>query len=374
MRLPKLRALPRPDYVFLGLLLGLLTLGLVVLSSAGSVVGFQRFGDTYFFLKRQLIFGVGLGGIAGIVVSRVRYDWWSGHAFRFLIVSVVLLVMVFLPGIGFGYNGAHRWISIGGFLFQPAEAVKLMFLLYVATLFARRHGRIDNFAEGNMPFFVVLAAIALLVILQPDVGTMSVIAAIGLSIYFVAGAPWKYIAGAFAAGVSALGLLIVFEPYRAARLATFLNPEQDPQGIGYHVNQALLAIGSGGLFGRGFGLSRQKFQYIPEVAGDSIFAVMAEELGFIFVLFFISLFLAFIYRGFQIARNSPDLFSKYVATGAMTWIAFQGMVNIAAMSSLLPLTGIPLPLVSYGSSSMVFTLMAMGIVLNISRYRKKNAA
>lgn len=361
----------RPDYVYIALVVALILIGLIALSSAGSVVGFERFDDTYFFLKRQLLYGLLLGGAACIVTSRVRYSWWEAHAFSFLIASVVLLLMVFVPGIGSSYGGASRWVGSGALSFQPTELVKLMFLLYLAALFAKRQQHIDDFSTGNAPFFIVLGMVLLLILLQPDLGSATVIATIAMAIYFAAGASWKYLAAIAGTGVFAVFLLIKTSSYRAARLTTFLHPELDPQGIGYHVNQALLAIGSGGLFGRGFGRSFQKFQYIPEVAGDSIFAVMSEELGFIIMVLFVALYLYFIYRGYYIARHAPDQFSKLIAVGITTWFAYQAFVNMGAMVAIMPLTGIPLPFISYGSSSLSVALASAGIMINISRYTKK---
>lgn len=206
-----------------------------------------------------------------------------------------------------------------------------------------------------------------LIFLQPDVGTMTIIVMIAMMIYFVAGASIKHLFAMGAAGIAGLAVLIKIAPYRAARFTVFLHPEIDPQGIGYHINQALLAIGSGGVFGLGFGHSRQKHLYLPEVIGDSIFAIIAEELGFIIVVIVLLLFLALIYRGYQIARNSHDVFGKLVVAGIISWIGFQSFVNISAMVGLLPITGLPLPFVSYGSSSLIVLFAAMGIVINISR-------
>jgi len=213
----------------------------------------------------------------------------------------------------------------------------------------------------------VLGIIALLLILQPDIGTMSIIILTSLVVYYVGGANLVHMAGVGIAGFLSLLVLIKMSPYRAARLMTFLHPELDPQGIGYHINQAFLAIGSGGFWGRGFGLSRQKFQYLPEVAGDSIFAVIAEELGFMIAALVILAFLYLMYRGFKIAQNAPDSFSKILVVGIVSWIMIQAFVNIGAMVGLLPLTGVPLPFISYGGTSLFVLLGACGIVINISK-------
>jgi cell division protein FtsW len=223
---------------------------------------------------------------------------------------------------------------------------------------------------GFLPFVAVLGTIMLLLILQPDIGTMFIIAVSAIIVYFVGGAPLTYVGGLIVLGILGLALLIGLAPYRAARLTTFLNPELDPQGIGYHVNQALLAIGTGGLFGLGYGHSRQKFQYLPEVAGDSIFAVIAEEMGFLAVMVLLALFLALLWRLISIAQAAPDKFGRYVAVGVAAWIVMQAFVNIGSMVALLPITGVPLPFVSYGGTSLAVSLAAIGVVLSVSRYRR----
>lgn len=356
-----------PDYVLFGTLFVIIIFGLIMLSSASTVVAYEKFGDTNYYLKHQLIYGVGLGLILFFVTSKINYHYWQRWAFPLLIITIVLLFAVFMPGIGYEFGGAHRWINLGGIIFQPTEVVKLTFLMYLAVWLSKREKNLKDFKQGLIPFVLILGLISLLVILEPDMGTMAIISFISLIVYFIAGAPWRHIIWLAGGGLALFALLIKIAPYRAARFTIFLNPELDPQGIGYHINQALLAIGSGGFFGLGLGHSRQKFNYLPEVVGDSIFAVIAEELGFIFCLLLIFLFLFFMYRGYLMARNAPDQFGKLMATGIITWISFQALVNMGAMVSILPLTGITLPFISYGSSSLVCLLTACGILVNISK-------
>ncbi|MBI4253369.1 putative lipid II flippase FtsW [Candidatus Uhrbacteria bacterium] len=361
-----------PDYFFVGAFFLLLTIGIVMLSSASAVLSYQKFGTPYYYTIHQLLFGLLPGLVLLYITSRVDYHVWRTVALPFLLASIVLLVLVFLPGIGYEYGGARRWIHLGPLLFQPSEVVKLSLLLYLATwLSAKGAKHVQNFAYGFLPFAVMIGAIAVLVILQPDVGTMGVISAIAFTMYFIGGAAVPHLALAGAAGIAMIFVLIQTAEYRFRRFMTFLQPELDPLGTGYHINQALLAIGSGGLFGRGFGHSRQKFAYLPEVTGDSIFAIVAEEMGFLFVIFFIALFVFIAVRGLRIARNAPDDFGRLVAVGIVAWIIFQAFINIAAMLSLLPLTGIPLPFVSYGGSAMLVSLAAVGILINISRQGRK---
>jgi len=363
----------KPDYALIITIFGIVIFGLVMLSSASSAVAYQKFQDSYHMLKHQLIFGVFLGTLIFIVMSRIDYRYWKKLAFPLLVITVVLLIAVFLPGIGTGLKGAKRWISLGGLTFQPTEVVKLTFLLYLATwLESRGRKGVSDFSYGFKPFVLILGVIMGLIILQPDVGTMSIVVLYSLVVYFLAGGSWSHLGLLTGGGAALLWFLVKIAPYRANRFTVFLHPELDPQGIGYHINQAFLAIGSGGFFGRGFGQSRQKFQYLPEVAGDSIFAIIAEELGFIFVVLLILAFLYLMYRGFKIALDAPDLYGRLLAVGIVTWIVGQAFVNIASMTGLMPMTGIPLPLISYGSSSMIVTLAALGILTNISSQTKSH--
>ncbi|MBU1126062.1 putative lipid II flippase FtsW, partial [Patescibacteria group bacterium] len=284
-----------------------------------------------------------------------------------------LLILVFIPGVGADYGTfAKSWVSIGSIAFQPAELVKLTFLIYLAAWMEKRQSELHDVHSGFVPFLAILGVICGLMLMQPDLGTLSIITAMALTVYFIAGGPLHYLLGLGVAGVVALGVAIQASPYRAERFMTFLHPELDPQGIGYQINQALLAIGSGGLFGRGYGHSLQKFQYLPEVAGDSIFAVMSEELGFLLTSIFLIGFVFFIWRGLAIADKAQDDFGKFLVVGIMAWFGFQAFINIGAMVGLLPITGVPLPFLSYGGTSLVVSLAAVGIVLNISRYSKEN--
>lgn len=366
-----------PNYTLLGLLLILLVFGLIMLSSASSVAGFEKFSDPYYFVKRQLLYGVLFGLPMMWILSRVDYHIWKRYAFPFIIINIILLLLVVVPGIGVELLGAQRWINFGGILFQPSELIKLTFLLYLGVwLEARQRSRtIHDISTGFAPFMTMIGFLVLMIAgVQKDLGTMVVIAVIAVVAYYVAGAPWKHLGIILASGIGVLLFLVkllpVFIPsfsYRANRLTVFLNPDLDPLGIGFHINQALLAIGSGGLFGLGLGHSRQKFNYLPEVSTDSIFAVVAEEMGFIIALSVVALYVGIMWQGIQVAKTAPDNFGKIVAAGIITWITFQAVVNIMAMLSLLPLTGIPLPFISYGSTSMATLLAAVGILINISR-------
>lgn len=346
--------------------------GLVMLSSATSVIGYSKFQDSYWYLKHQLLSGFLPGLVLFFLLSKIDYQRWKKFSFLFLILSVVLLCLVFVPGIGADYGTDSRsWLNIFGFSIQPAEIVKLTFILYLAAWLNKRKERVQSFAYGFVPFLIYVGLVAGLIIAQPDIGTLGIILMISFIIFFTAGAKIKHLLLAFLGGLGGMAILIKIAPYRLHRLTAFLNPEDDPLGIGYHINQALLAIGSGGWLGVGLGHSRQKFQYLPEVAGDSIFAVMAEELGFVVTLLLIILFILLFAKMIKIADHAPDFFGHLVAVGVATWIAGQFFINIGAMMGLLPLTGLPLPLVSYGGTAMMMAMAGMGVVVNISKYTIK---
>lgn len=350
----------------------LVVFGLVMLSSASSVLGFQRFGDSNYYLKKQVISAL-IGLVGFFVALRIDYRYWRKWSVPMMIGTVILLLLVFIPGLGPSLLGARRWISVGPIFIQPSEIAKLTFLIYLAAWFERRdHLLLGHIREGFVPFLITLGLVAGLVLLQPDLGTTLIIILMSVTIYFSAGGSLKYLAGLGGIGALLLFLAVKLEPYRAQRLTVFLNPDVDPQGIGYHIRQAWLAIGSGGLFGLGLGRSQQKFNYLPEPAGDSIFAVMAEELGFLFVMLFVAAWLVLIMRGLKIARTAPDRFGQLTALGIITWLGFQAFLNIGALSGLLPLTGIPLPFMSHGGSAMIVSMTAIGVMMNISRQTTRN--
>lgn len=359
---------PQIDKKFLIMLSLLLVLGLVMLTSASGPVAWQKFGDSYWYVKHQLFYGLLPGLVLFFLFSHIDYRVLRRLARPLFYLSLILLLLVFVPGIGAEWGTSKSWIGFFNFSFQPAEVVKLTLLLFFADWLANcdREEIIDPH-RGLLPFLLVLGLVAVLLILQPDLGSLSVIAALSIIVFFLAGAPWMHLAGISAGGVLALWILIKSAPYRAARLMTFLQPELDPQGIGYHINQALLAIGSGGIFGMGLGHSRQKFQYLPEVAGDSIFAIMGEEFGFIVTALFVLAFLFFIFKILKIAKKTTNSFAKLFTIGFAIWIGGQAFINMGAMVGVMPLTGVPLPLVSFGGTALMTTLAACGVVVNINK-------
>ncbi|MEK7494770.1 MAG: putative peptidoglycan glycosyltransferase FtsW, partial [Patescibacteria group bacterium] len=272
------------------------------------------------------------------------------------------------PGFGTSVYGATRWVALGPISFQPSEVMKLAIILYLAAWLSEKgYEKTADLIEGLVPFLVLMCIVGFLIIKQPDTGTLGLIFLISLSIFFASGAKLSHIFSLFGAGLVFLAILIKMAPYRMQRFLVFINPEHDPQGSGYQITQALLAIGSGGLFGIGLGQSRQKFNYLPEPVTDSIFAVLGEEFGLIGGLVVICLFLFMAWRGLRIAKGAPDGFGRLLAVGIVSWIVGQAFINIAAISGIVPLTGIPLPFISYGGTSLAVLLAAMGILLNISK-------
>lgn len=357
-----------PDYRFFSAVLILLVFGLVVLSSASSVVSLQRFDDSYFFVKRQIILGVLPGMIALYIFAKIDYHLLKKLSFVIFVASILLLLLPFVPGIGATLGtGAQSWIIVGNYSLQPAEFAKISSIVFISALISQLQDKIRDFKQG---FLVVLGLGMIpivLIMLQPDIGTVSILFAVLYAMLFFGYAKYSHMAILALAGVLLFLLMIWAAPYRAARFTTFLHPELDPLGQGYHINQAFLAIGSGGIFGLGLGHSRQKFAYLPEVHADSIYAVMAEELGFIVAIAFLILLLFIAFRGFMIAKYARDDFGRLIVSGIIAWFVIQSFLNIGAMVGLLPLTGVPLPFVSHGGTALMTALAGLGIVLNVSK-------
>ncbi|MDO8618227.1 MAG: putative lipid II flippase FtsW [Candidatus Uhrbacteria bacterium] len=348
--------------------IGFVAFGLIMLMSASGPAAFQQTGDSLFFVKRQILSGIIPGLIGFLFFSLMDYRQWRSWAFFIFLASLVLLIFVYIPGIGIKIHGSHSWLRIGFLTFQPSELVKFTFLIYLAAWLEKRRGASAHDTQtGLLPFLCAVGAVMLLLIFQPDTGSMAVIVGMALALYFLSGAPMRWFVSLCLLGGGLLGLLIKFSPYRAARFMTFLHPELDPKGVGYHINQAVLAIGSGGWFGLGYGHSRQKYLYLPEVASDSISAVMGEELGFLLMMVIVSLFGFLIWRCLRIARQSSDPFGMYLASGVGIWIAIQSLLNVGSMIGLLPITGVTLPFISHGGSAMTVMLSAMGLVAGIPR-------
>ena len=345
----------------------LIIVGLVVLSSAGIIDAQKKFGSSYYYLNHQLLFGVLPGLVLMFLFSKIDYKVWRKISLLMLFGVLVLMVMVFIPRFGLGLKGASRWINLVGFTFQPSELLKISLIIYLAAWFGGRDQRLKNWVYGMAPFFLVLSFVAVLLALQPDVGTLIVVSIIALGLYFAAGVSMKQFFAVILVLLVGVAGLIVIEPYRFNRIKSFINPSVDPRGISYQVNQSMISNGSGGLFGVGFGRSTQKYGFLPEVVHDSIFAVLAEELGLIGSAIIIALFLFLSFNLTRIAGRVSDKFGMLLVMGINIWIMSQAFINIAAMSGLAPLTGIPLPFISYGGTAMISLLAGLGIVLNVSK-------
>jgi cell division protein FtsW len=348
----------------------LVILGFFIFSSASLALLLRdgvQFSDVAF---TQLVFGIGLGLVAMYLTSRIKYQFWRKHAFRFVLLAIAVTLLVFIPAIGVESGGASRWIKIAGFTFQPVELLKLGVVVYLAAWFssAQVRARMHKPMYGIIPLIIILSIIGILLLLQPDTGSLAVIILAATAIYVTAGARLRDLAILTGVGTVALALLALVKPYIKIRLFTFLNPAADPLGAGYQIQQSLISIGSGGWFGRGYGQSIQKFDYLPEPIGDSIFAVYAEEFGLIGSFLLIAIFVFLAHRGLQIARRAPDDFGRLLVVGIVILIVSQSFINIASMLGIFPLTGLPLLFISHGGSALLIALAEIGIVLNVSRY------
>lgn len=345
----------------------ILVFGLVMLSSASNVVSYAKFGNSYNYFLHQL-FMVLFSLILMFIVSKIDYHFWQKYAGAFLIASIVLLLLVFVPGIRANFGTSRSWISIFGQSFQPSELVKITFLIYLATWLQAKKGELGSFYGGIFPFLATLSVIAGLMMLQPDLGSLFIIAFMAMIVFFVGGGKFKHILLTVLFAGLVLFLALTFKSsYQSDRFKCYQDPSFDTQDECYQINQSLIATGSGGWFGRGLGNSRQKFMYLPEVWGDSIFPIIAEEIGFVFSTLILLLFLFLFYRILQIAKAAPDAYGTALATGIVAWLAIQSFLNIGGQLNLIPMTGVPLPFISAGGSSAISSLIALGIVINISK-------
>ena len=364
----------KPDYKFLGIFGAIVLIGLAVLASASAVEGVERFDDGYYFLKHQLINGVLPGIVLFFIFSKIDYHLIKKVAPIALGITVFFLVLVLIPGIGVSFGGARRWINVFGlFNFQPSEFIKISFLVYLASWLSAKKDDIKKNKDIFITFIFLLGVVSMLLLMEPDLGTLSVIIAFSFVMYFIAGGKLSHIGIFLSIMAIGLMLMILIEPYRFDRFSVFLHPELDPKGIGYHVNQAMMAVGSGGILGLGYGHSRQKYNFLPEVTSDSIFAIMAEELGLIVVMGIIFLFLNWLLRGINIARSAHDDFGKLLGAGIVAWIGYQTLAHIGANIALVPLTGVPMPFFSYGGTALASLFAAIGIMANISKNARGQA-
>ncbi len=318
----------------------------------------------------QIFFGLFLGLIACFITSKINYKYWQKFSFYIFFLSIITALLVFIPGIGITHGGATRWISIFGVSFQPLEFIKIGFIIYLATWIGEMKDKVQTFKYGLLPFMIIISIIGAILLKQPDTDSFVIIFIVGISMYLIGGGRWRHIFSIIIIGLIGVSALFFVRPYLLARLTTFLDPAQNALTSGYQIQQSLIAVGSGEIFGRGLGQSVQKFKFLPESIGDAIFPIAAEEFGFVGSVFIIFLFIFFISRGLKIGKLAPNVFSRLLVTGIVILITIQSFINIAAMIGVLPLSGSPLIFFSQGGTALFFTLAEIGMVINISKFRK----
>ena len=354
----------RIDYFLVAAVFILLIFGILILASVSAITSQEKFGRTTYYLFHQFELGIIPGLILGFIALKIKLPFLKKIALPLIFFNLILMALVFIPGFGVVAGGAPRWMNLRFFTFQPSEFLKLTFIIYLSLWLSNRA---EKKKVSFIPFLTVVGVVASLLIFQLDLSTLGIILISALIIYFAAETPlWQ----SFLMVSSGLGLCLVLVgmfSYRMNRVAVWLNQMKDPMGIGYQLKQILIAVGSGGIFGLGLGMSSQKWGYIPQTMSDSIFAIIAEETGFLGSLLLILAFLFILWRGFKIAKGAKDKFSQFFAIGFTSWICLQAFVNIGAMIGVVPLTGIPLPFISYGGSHIVVEMIGVGILLNISK-------
>jgi cell division protein FtsW len=358
------------DFLLFITVLILLSLGLIMVFSASAPTAEKEFGNIYYYIKKQLMFAA--IGMAAMMLA-ANYDYHKigrKTVWGLLIASIIMLILVLIPGIGSSSHGSWRWIIIAGFRFQPSELAKMALILFFSYSLSRRKRPLETFFGDLLPYLFVLGIIAVLLLLETHLSATIIMIAIAMIILFAAGAKIKHFAALVLPVVGLIVAVITFTDYMTPRINSWLNPWSDPRGDGYQTIQSLYAIGSGGLFGRGLGQSMQKFLYVPEPHNDYIFPILAEELGFVGVVAVLLLFMVFIWRGIKIAVHAPDIYGCLIATGVTSLIAVQSLFNVAVVTNSVPPTGVSLPFFSAGGTALILFMTEVGILLNVSRYSK----
>lgn len=353
------------DFIILLMVVALTCFGLVMVFSASSIMATKKFHDGFYFLKRQGIYAV-LGFITMALTMRVDYHFWRKSAIPVLLVCLGLLVLVLIPGIGGSAGGSSRWLRLPGFSFQPSEMAKIAFIMYMAYSLDKKQDKVKVFSSGFLPYMVVLAVMLLLLLKQPDLGSSLTLGAVAMAMLFAAGTRLSYIISMVVMALPFLYYAVMHVDYRRRRIMAFLNPWEDPTNTGFQIIQSWIAVGTGGVFGQGLGEGKQKLFYLPEAHTDFIFSVAGEELGFIGVVVIASMLFLLVQRGIRVALYAEDNFGRSLAFGISTLIGLEAFVNIAVVTGIFPTKGLALPFVSYGGSSLIITLFAVGILLNIS--------
>jgi cell division protein FtsW len=359
----------RPDYWILGLTLALTCVGLLAVYSASFAIGYSDFNNVNYFIIKQIA-AAAVGVVLLLVFYRIDLGLLRRYSPIIMALSLLTLFVVLIPHVGVRSNGANRWISIGPLpALEPSEFAKLAMIVYISAWLAAKGDQLKQLSLGVVPFVIMVGLVGGLILIEPDMGTAIIITLTTTTMFFVAGASLRHVLALGIAGLAGAALLVAVEGYRSARLVSFLNPEKDPAGAGFHILQLLIALGSGGIKGIGLGASRQKFFYVPGAHTDGIFAIIGEELGFIGGAFVIVLFAVLIYRGFRASSRSQDSFNRLLALGVSCWIGYEAVINIGGITRSIPMTGIPLPFVSYGGSALMSALAGVGLLLNVSRDR-----
>lgn len=360
------------DKVFLITVIILLLFGFFILSSASLGLAAKTNKNSYFPVLKQIILGGGVGLILFFITSRIDYKKWKKIALPLFIFSFFLTLLVFVPYFGLEHGGAKRWLTLGNYTFQPSELLKFSFIVYLSSWLAKRGSEICSLKTGLLPFLTIVSFVSLLMIKQPDIGTLGIMVLSGIFLFFLAGGKIIQIGLIILLGLIFVSSLTFFSPYHymVDRITVFFDSSHDALGKGYQINQTKIAIGSGGLWGLGFGQGLSKFNYLPEPTGDSIFAIIGEEFGFVGSVTLILLFLLFFYQALKIANHAPDIFGRLLASGIAILIIVQSFINMYAVVGLIPLTGLPLIFISQGGSSLALTLAEVGIILNISKHKK----
>jgi len=357
----------KPDLVLLIAIFLWSFLGFLILAGVSITMSKKLGYEQFYYIKHQLLFGYLPGIILAFIAYKINFKFIKKIAFPLVILAITLMLCIFLPKIGSTAGGAKRWVSLFGFGFQPSEFLKLSFIIYLSAWLSARKKEKQSFLKFFIPVVAIIGIICGLLIAQPDISTLGVISVIAAILYFCANTPIYHSIILALGGFGGFILLIIIAPYRFNRFLVFLRPNTEPLGMGYQIRQSLIAIGSGGILGQGLGLSIQKFGFLPQPMTDTIFFVFAEETGFIGCVIFILLLLIFAWQGYKVAKKANSDFLKLMAIGIVSWFILQSFVNIGAVTRILPLTGIPLPLVSYGSSHLIMEFIAIGLLLNISK-------
>ncbi len=358
-----------PDAVLFAVVATLVGIGLVMVFSASSATAYAEHGDIAYYLKRQLIWLL-VGSIAAFAVYRMDLARLKRAAPYLLVAALAGLLLVFVPHVGVGVNGGRRWIGFSSLSLEPSEFAKLALVVYLAAILSNRGDRITSLTRGLFPLCVPVLLMAVLILKEPDMGTASLLVFVAFTMFFAAGARVFHLVAILAVTAPLAIVSVIASPYRRARVFAFLNPWKDPQNTGFHIVQSLLALGSGGFFGMGLGASRAKFFYLPEQYTDFIFSVLGEELGLVGAFVVVALFVAFAYRAVRIALAAPDRFGYFLAIGCGAMIAIQAFINIGVVTSSWPVTGVPLPFVSFGGSSLIVNLVAVALIANVGRHRR----